>query len=154
MPNYRTLTLQELQGLEKEFVYFLSINGITAEDWVKLKSENLTYAEVLIDQFSDMIFENVLHKELYITLYEKKYLRVFHAQNHTLEERGLYLETEDANFTDAAWCASIFDNPPPELQKYSRTIKYKNRAMDLFLLTEQGGLITDGSLFESLKSIN
>lgn len=154
MPKFRTLYLQELQGLENEFIHFLGINGITAEDWVKMKSITPQKSDELIDQFSDMIFENVLSKALYIAFYERKYLRIFHAQEHILEERGLYLETEEANFTDAAWCTEVFSNQPSELQKYPRTIGYKNRVMDLFLLTEQGGLIINGNLFETLKTMN
>lgn len=154
MPKFRTLTLQELQGLEKEFIYFLSINSITAEDWVKMKAKSPQDAEEFIDLFSDMIFENVLSKELYISFYDKQYLRAFHAQETILEEKGLFLATEHADFTNLAWCEDIFNNPPSDLQKYTRTIAYKNRIMDIFLLTEQGGLITDNQLFETLKSLN
>lgn len=36
--KYRRLTAEELSGLEKEFVHYLIINGIDAQEWEKLKA--------------------------------------------------------------------------------------------------------------------
>ena len=48
MTKYRRLTLEELEELQKEFVDFLVINGITAEDWVKLKDNEVDKSELII----------------------------------------------------------------------------------------------------------
>ena len=39
MVKYRALTHEELESMEKEFIDFLVLNGITGEDWEKLKNE-------------------------------------------------------------------------------------------------------------------
>ena len=49
MPKYRLLTLEELQELEKEFVEYLVLNGITADDWEKIKKENPSSARHIIE---------------------------------------------------------------------------------------------------------
>ena len=37
MPKYRLLTQDELNELEHEFINYLVLNGITAEDWEDIK---------------------------------------------------------------------------------------------------------------------
>ena len=60
--KYTRLSLQDLKDLEKEFVEFLVINGIPADEWEKLKSKDKDKVEQVIDQFSDVIWEGVLRK--------------------------------------------------------------------------------------------
>ena len=52
-PKYRELTTLELKELEKEFIDYLIVNGITADDWVKIKEEQQEKAEDIITLFSD-----------------------------------------------------------------------------------------------------
>lgn len=152
-PRFRRLTLQELQGLEKEFIHFLVAQGIPAAEWVKITSTKPQQAEEIIDNFSDMVFESVFQGNLFIVLRQKETLRTFQAHQDFLEERGLFLPLETADFTDESWCNDVLENPPTLLQKYTRTTPYQDRSKDLFLLTEMGGLINDGKLFNLLKAL-
>ncbi|RFC53263.1 DUF6495 family protein [Brumimicrobium aurantiacum] len=60
--KYTRLPLQDLKDLEKEFIDFLAVNGIPADEWVKLKENDIDKVEGIIDQFSDVIWEGVLRK--------------------------------------------------------------------------------------------
>lgn len=60
--KYTRLSLQDLKDLEKEFVEFLVLNGIPADDWERLKVKDSDKVEDIIDQFSDVIWESVLRK--------------------------------------------------------------------------------------------
>lgn len=60
--KYARLPLSDLKDLEKEFVDFLAVNGIAAEEWQRLKAEEKDTVEGIIDQFSDVIWEGVLRK--------------------------------------------------------------------------------------------
>lgn len=62
MPKYRRLNQQELNELQKEFVEFLVINGITAEQWQSIKKNHPEEAEKTIDLFSDVVLEASLRK--------------------------------------------------------------------------------------------
>ena len=154
MSKYRRLSLSELQSLEKEFINFLVVQGITADDWVNISSSEPQKSEQIIDNFSDMVFDNVFQSTLFIVLREKQTLRVFHAQQDCLVERGLYVNAEDADFTDVLWCSALLENPPANLQKYHRSTPYVNRKKDLFLLTESGGLISDSKLYALLEALD
>lgn len=60
--KYTRLSLQDLKDLEKEFVEFLALNGIPADEWERLKKEDMDKVEQVIDHFSDVIWEGVLRK--------------------------------------------------------------------------------------------
>lgn len=60
--KYARLPMGDLKDLEKEFIDFLALNGIVAKEWERLKKEENEKAEVIIDQFSDVVWEGVLRK--------------------------------------------------------------------------------------------
>ena len=59
MAKYRLLTSQELKLFEKEFIEYLVVNGIAADDWKRIKEEEQEKANKIIDLFSDVVFEQV-----------------------------------------------------------------------------------------------
>lgn len=69
MAKYRTLSTDELTQLEEIFINFLAANSITADEWLKIKSENHSKMNLLIEEFSDVVFEKTLNN---ITLLEKR----------------------------------------------------------------------------------
>lgn len=72
MPKYRSLTTAELAPLEEDFVKFLVLNGLTSEDWVKIKSEDIDQANGIIDAFSDVVFEKILRTNMFLDYVSKK----------------------------------------------------------------------------------
>ena len=64
--KYKRLSIEQLKELEKEFVDFLVVNGILAEDWLKLKETDPDKAEQMVDLFSDVVFEGILRKTDFI----------------------------------------------------------------------------------------
>ena len=66
MPKYRLLSHEELESMEVDFVKFLVLNGIVADDWTKLKENDPDSAEGIISSFSDVVFEQILRKTDYI----------------------------------------------------------------------------------------
>ena len=47
--KYERLSKNELEELEKEFVDFLVVNGITAQDWVAIKENEPLNADEIIN---------------------------------------------------------------------------------------------------------
>jgi len=66
MPKYRVLSQEELSTMETDFVKFLVLNGIVADDWTKLKKEDPEAAQGIISSFSDVVFEQILRKTAYV----------------------------------------------------------------------------------------
>ena len=83
MPKYRLLTAEELRGLEKQFVHFLAINGISSDYWEKLKSTDPSRIESLKEEFSDLILESTIND---VDILEH---RVKHAITFYYHENGI-----------------------------------------------------------------
>ena len=77
MTNYRPLTDLELKELEKEFVQFLIVNGIDAQQWAAMKANDISTANKLIATFGDFVFESILLKANFIAIRKQNIIRLF-----------------------------------------------------------------------------
>lgn len=155
MAKYRLLTNQELVEMKTEFINYLVINGITADDWKKMLAEEPIKAQEIVDLFSDVVFEKILRKVNFILKQGKKEIVAFHCMEETIEMCGLVAGPDiDVDFTDNETIAKLIANPIKGLETISAEKAYsKTREQEIFDLTQQGGLISDGNVFNALKSI-
>ena len=157
--KYRRLNNDELKELEPEFVKFLAANTVTADDWVKLKENNPTRVEGLIELFSDIVFENILKKVDYLEYRETNDLKTFHCLEDKIIMMGLFVEGKsDLDFTKSLTPEQMmekFKTSNADLKLYSAEKKYKNgRDPEIFKMMENGCLISkDGALFKLLSSL-
>ena len=75
MAKFRLLTIEELKEMEKEFVEYLILVGIAADDWVKLKDEEPEKAENIVCLFSDVVFEKIMRETQFLEKREAKELK-------------------------------------------------------------------------------
>jgi hypothetical protein len=152
MPKYRLLNKTELQELEKEFVEYLVLNGITAEDWAKAKSEDILRVEKVIELFSDVVFESILRKINYLEYRDKNSLHVFQCLPEKLVVVSMESsESNSVDFTDPAFIQSASINPPAALKVFTTDRIYKrDREAELFEMLQTGCVITDDKLFKTL----
>lgn len=64
--KYARLSPSDLKDFEKEFIEFLVINGITADEWESIKASSSEKTEAIIEQFSDVVWESTLRKHTFI----------------------------------------------------------------------------------------
>jgi len=155
MAKYRLLTNQELVEMKTEFINYLVINGIAADDWKKMLAEEPSKAQEIVDLFSDVVFEKILRKVNFVLKQGKKEIVAFHCMDDTIEMCGLVAGPDiDVDFTDHETIARLIANPIKGLETISGEKAYsKARELEIFELTQQGGLISDGNVFNALKSI-
>jgi hypothetical protein len=153
MPKYRHLTYEELQELEKEFVDFLVLNSITADEWVKMKKNMPEKAATLLELFSDVVFESITRKIQFLELRTPKELISCQCLDDKLVIVGMKAPAKSAaDFTDQSYIQQAFLNPPAELKVYTTSKKYADsRQVDLFAMTQAGYTITDGKIFKTLS---
>jgi len=150
MPKYRTLRHNELKELQKEFVDYLVISGIDAKEWVKIKEDSPAKAVRIIELFSDVIFEKILHKTRHIFKVEKDTLFLFNyaedsarlmifqfPENFGLREKS---QKEIIAFAKQNQMRSI-----PQSKKYIRT-----REEELFSMLQSGCDICPKSFYEAM----
>ncbi len=151
-PQYRLLTTEELQSLEKEFIEYLVLNGITADDWVKLKENNINAAEDIITLFSDVVFEGILRKAKFIEKRDTHHLHIYQCLEEKLVLVAMEADPEEpVNFNDPLFIQYAAATPPASLKIFTKSKLYsKKREIELFEMLNSGGIITDDKLFKAL----
>lgn len=157
--KFRRLTNEELGELETEFTRFLASNTVTANDWEKLKKEDHEKTEGLINIFSDIVFEKTIEKLEFLQLKTPKDLKIFHCRKENIELMGLKVDGETSlDFTqnnEPQAMMQMLQLSGAKLQLYNAQKKYKNddRAKELFEMMQNGCLISDGKMYETLKNL-
>lgn len=151
MPKYRLLTKEELAELEKEFVEFLVLNGITAEDWIKVKTTDSVKAERFVELFSDVVMEGVLRKIKFLELRGEKFLHIYQCLPNQLVLVAMECEDEEVNFLNPDFIQSAMLTPPASVAVYTNSRAYKEtREQELFALIREGAFVTNDVLFRTL----
>ena len=158
--KYRILSLEELEELEKEFVTFLSAQSIPSDLWQEIREKQPDRASLLIEQFSDIVFEKVLTNIEYLEQKSKKEIRLFHCLDDTIIMLGLVIEGEtQLDFTQDISPEHMFQQMKESgasLKMYRGKKTYKDqREVELFKLMEEGALISkDGALYKTLEEVH
>jgi hypothetical protein len=157
--KYRRLTNAELAELEKDFVKFLASNHITADDWVKLKTNNTEKVESLIEIYSDIVFDKTLGQLEYLEYKSPYDIKTFHCQKEKMVLMGIAVKPESGvDFTKNDSSREMMDvlkKTGEEIQIYTAEKGYNdNREAELFQMLESGCLISkDGHLFKTLQKL-
>lgn len=148
MAKYRTLDSEELLAFEKEFIDFLVINTITADDWVKIKSEDKERTATIISLFSDVIFEKLMRQTHYLIRRSPMNIACFHFQAEQAVLVGIETEDSNVNLLEVNTAEQI---PNQGVNIYSSKKKYeKQREVEMFEMLNNGAEISDGKLYKAL----
>lgn len=156
--KYRRLTNEELKELEKEFINFLVANTITADDWLKIKELDPEKAEVLIEMFSDVVLDKVLRKVQFVEHRGERDLIIFNCGKDEIELFGLTVSEElEVDLTNEASVISMLLNSEMldgNVKSFHQTKRYqKERELEVFEMIQSGCLITDDSIYNTLKGL-
>ncbi|MDG1724105.1 MAG: DUF6495 family protein [Bacteroidia bacterium] len=129
--KYERISIDELEKLEKEFIDFLVVNGISPIDWVSIKENKPLTADKIINQFSDVVWESILRSTKYLDKIENKISYFFECN---LEEINLIIINKSTN----------------KQKKTSKKYK-KIREIEMFEMILSGSVISDGENYNKLK---
>ncbi len=147
--KYARLTKEQFEELQQEFINFLATQSITAGEWEKLKAEKPEVAEQELDIFSDLIWEGVLIKVNYLEHISPKQLMLFHITEAFMELIAIKIEDENIDITNEygyKWLQQNLHNDAVSLYTSTKAIK-DDRNKDIFVLIQQGSVITKGGLY-------
>ena len=143
---YRLLTIEELALFQKEFIDFLVINGIDADEWEKIKIREPKKTDEIIAIFSRFIFESVFKKVKYLDFISEFQIKSFQCLNEKIILVGL---DSGIKITNKNW---------GEIQKHPQTKLFftekeyqTNREEELFNMVQNGAQISDGDWFKKLS---
>lgn len=157
--KYRLLTLEELSELETDFTRFLAANGIPADAWEKLKSEEASKVQELMETFSDVVFQQVLDKVRYLEFTSANEVHCFFCDSEQINLLGIKTtEPADLDFRMATDWQTMLDTARQSgvrLQLFRASKAYhKSRDLELFGMMENGAKISkDGLLYRTLEGL-
>ena len=148
--KYRRLTAEELSGLEKEFINFLIVNGIDAQEWEKIKIHDLGQGEKMIEIFSDMIFEGICLKVKYLEHFDKQGLKLFRCDDDLIRLTGIISDTA---FNSVQEMMAHIAKSPDEFRIFHTAKGYvPDKNMEIFRMISSGAVITDGTYYEHFQN--
>lgn len=155
MAKYRNLTYEELESMEKEFVDFLVLNGITGEDWEKLKVSNPESAEKICESFSDVVFTKILKQCRYIENHTAKHLIAIYCDDQEMHLQGIEApQNSSIDFTNSEEFEKLKINSPEGMKRIKSQKKYQgDREMEIWKLLNSGFFISDQKLYMALFSL-
>lgn len=155
MAKYRTLTHEELESMQTEFIDFLVLNGITGDDWVKLKQNNPDNAEGVCEAFSDVVFSKILKNCRYIESHTPKNLIAIFCDTEEMHLQGLEAPIESTiDFTNSEDFEKLKTTPPEGLKKIKTQKKYNSeREIELWKMLNNGFFISNQKLYMTLFSL-
>ena len=152
MPTYRSLSLNELKLFQKEFAEYLAVNGIDADLWREIKETDQEKVDGIIDTFSDVVYNSVLHKMEYIEFATENDIKYFHYGKEKAQLIGL--ESDDVSFLNPQEVLKAIENKRASIKSYRTSKSYtKKREIELFAMLKNGCQPSDGSMFKLLSSI-
>lgn len=158
--QFRRLRREELEEVRDQFVKFLGVNGVDAQSWQKMKEDQPAQADALILQFSQIVYAGVIEKVKYLIHRKANDLRTYKTGPDKIEMRGIFLEGETSiDFTKQQLApAEMFarikeEGVTPKIYSAERQYHPLGREQDIFNIMEEGALIDEGDLFETLASL-
>ncbi len=150
--KYKRLSNSELQGLEHEFINFLSSLQITGPDWEGMKKNETEKAEELIVVFSDLVYDKIVSKIKFLEYRDAKSLNIFNCMDDKITLVGLRVKEHSSLDLTAPDILSQWSKNISSAVNVIKTEKnYKQeRGIEIFELLQNGCLITNDKLYNLL----
>lgn len=153
--KYTRLTKQQLEELHQEFINFLATQSITGKEWIQLKNDKPEVAEEEIDIFSDLIWEGVLTKVIYLENVSAKQMHLFHCAKKEMKLISVKVMNPDIDLTTSVGFNWFKKNWQSDFVEYLTASKAytEDKSVDKFDLIKQGASITKGDLYKWFESM-
>lgn len=153
--KYARLTKEQLEELHIEFSNFLASQQIDKSEWDQLKIEKPEIAEQEIDIFSDLVWEGVLKSARYMEHFSKNHLFLFHFNETEIDTIVLNTSNSSVDFLQKEglqWLSDHIISDEVEIRFGDKAFG-SDRNAELFEIIQQGGILSQGDLYQQVKTI-
>jgi len=150
--KYEKLTREQFEELHEEFAVFLAAQSIDEKEWTQIKEENPELAEKELEVFSDFVWEKVLTKASYLDHFSPGSLNLFKCEEDAIHRIVVKVNKEGMDLLkqeDFNWFLDNSGDPRIEYLKGQKAYA-KERNEEIFDLILQGGVVSDGELYEAI----
>lgn len=153
--KYRLLTKEQFEALHQEFATFLTVQGIDKTLWEHVKIYRTEQVNELLEQFSDLVWDDVLNKALYLEHFSKDSINLFFCDEKQIHRIVVRVENPSINLLEKDGFNWFVDHSNDLSIQYFRGKKNYSmpRNQEIFKLIEQGSVLTDEKLFQSVNLI-
>ena len=153
--KYTRLTKEQFEELHPEFINFLATQAIDKAEWDKLKTEKPEVAEQELDVFSDLIWEGVLTRAEFLEHFSKNHVFLFQCFDTYIESIVLKSMVPEVDFLKKEGLQWLSDNMFTDTieMKVGRKEFTEDRNTSIFELIQQGSFLSDGQLYQQIKTI-
>ena len=151
--EYKRLSKEQFEVLHQEFATFLAAYSVDKKEWDQLKVQHLDQADSLLNEFSDLVWNDVLEKNLFVEHLNPKHLFLFECLEKQMNL--ILVKTEDSSIDLTSegginWLEANMYSDSVSIFRSQK--KYKNRKQDIFDLIEKGGHLSEGVFYKSISS--
>ncbi len=153
--KYTRLSKEQFEELHQEFANFLATQSITAAEWTKLKEEKPEVAEQELDVFSDLIWEGVLGKVMYLENISERQMHLFELKEKEMKLISVKVMNPEIDLRTKIgfdWFKRNFQSDFVEYLTAAKAYTADKNA-DKFELIRQGAVITKGQLYQWFDDI-
>lgn len=153
--KYSRLTKQQLEELHQEFINFLATQSITGAEWEDIKQNKPGVAEEEIDVFSDLVWEGVLAKVMFVENISAQQMHLFHLTEKEMKLISVKVMNPEIDLTTDVGFAWFRKNWQSDFVEYLSAVKaYKeDKNLDKFELIKKGAVITKGELYQWFEKV-
>ena len=153
--KYTRLTKEQLEELQPEFINFLATQSITGDEWAKIKKDTPKVAEDELDVFSDLIWEGVLGKVMYLENISEQQMHLFQLVEKEMKLIAVKVMNPKIDLTTEIGFNWFKKNWQSDFVEYMTAAKAytDDKNLDKFQLIKQGAVITKGELYQWFESM-
>lgn len=155
MNSYRTLTYQEFDILQDDFVQFLYQEGFSRFEFRILQEEYSEFAIDLLNRYSDLAFEKVMRDVLYLEYKDKNQLIVFFCAQDHFDIFGLRTLSSNLSHLDETELSDCIKNKElGTFKTFHKKMPYKTkREYEIFDLIECGHQVVSAKNYQLVKEL-
>lgn len=154
--RYQRLTNQELEELKDDFITFLASNTITGDEWAKLKAEEPSKAEKLIEIFSDIVYEKALSNCDCMERFHPHEFRAYKFSDNKVHLIVVRIKPDmNIQFERQSFTQTILNGlKKNQVEFFEATREYKKtKEMEMFAVLKEGAYLTNDTNYKQLQKL-
>ncbi len=153
--KYRLLSKEQFEELHEEFSRFLAAQQITKSDWDVLKTSKSEQVQVQLENFSDLVWDEVLDKTTYLEHFSKDSINLFYCEDKQITRIVVRVENNKIDLKTKEGFDWFIDNSKDAPIHYFKGQKgyLPTRSDELFQLIETGAVLADGKFYGAVSEM-
>lgn len=150
--NYHRLSKEQFEELQEEFAKYLAALSIDKSKWDTIKANQPDEVEKHLDQFSDLVWEDVLSKNLYLEHLSPNHFFVFDCGQEEMHLIAVKIDAPNKNITTPeGWEWLLHHINDTSVTLYRSTKKYEyDRKEELYGMILKGAQISQANRYKSI----